>query len=418
MGKIIQINKTLVILIGLAVAAPLAAASTQVSGGWSAGVGAGRSASSSPGTAVYPQKIRKLPAISHNLRIGMWNDEVMLLQQKLQDLGYFPKDIKPSKYFGPITKKAVADFQKSKKLPATGYVGLSTRKALERFGAVPPVSITFEKVTAPELRYKLIDRFGNMLYCDPDYYPVGRGDEKELAVKIFPEIKKAAGEFQAILKHTNLAGVSNLSDEQKLTVYREHKRLRRVLLESSGNKYKFNIFVSSNQPGYEDKLGIRVEGFIDQQGTIAVVSKSEPTLLMCPICLAVNTSIDTPLGPIAAQNLKKGMVVWTKDNSGNRRKGVIIDTARTPVPDDHKITHIILDDGRELLASPGHPTADGKPVGNLSLGDRFDGSRIKLTERILYGEGATYDILPSGETGIYWANGIPLKSTLFPNAGN
>jgi hypothetical protein len=30
----------------------------------------------------------------------------------------------------------------------------------------------------------------------------------------------------------------------------------------------------------------------------------------------------------------------------------------------------------------------------------------------------TYDILPAGETGIYWANGIPLKSTLFLKSGS
>jgi len=33
-------------------------------------------------------------------------------------------------------------------------------------------------------------------------------------------------------------------------------------------------------------------------------------------------------------------------------------------------------------------------------------------ENAVYNGGATYDILPAGTTGLYWANGILLKSTL------
>jgi hypothetical protein len=33
-------------------------------------------------------------------------------------------------------------------------------------------------------------------------------------------------------------------------------------------------------------------------------------------------------------------------------------------------------------------------------------------ENVIYNTGATYDLLPSGETGLYWANGVLLKSTL------
>ena len=37
---------------------------------------------------------------------------------------------------------------------------------------------------------------------------------------------------------------------------------------------------------------------------------------------------------------------------------------------------------------------------------------IAGTARVSYGEGATYDLLPSGDTGFYWANGILVSSTL------
>lgn len=35
-----------------------------------------------------------------------------------------------------------------------------------------------------------------------------------------------------------------------------------------------------------------------------------------------------------------------------------------------------------------------------------------VTELVSYSNGYTYDVLPSGDTGLYWANGILIGSTL------
>jgi hypothetical protein len=48
----------------------------------------------------------------------------------------------------------------------------------------------------------------------------------------------------------------------------------------------------------------------------------------------------------------------------------------------------------------------------LQAGDFLDGARILSVERVLYTGMVTYDILPAGDTGAYWANGILLASTL------
>ncbi len=133
---------------------------------------------------------------------------------------------------------------------------------------------------------------------------------------------------------------------------------------------------------------------------------------MCPICLAEHTLIDTPSGQIPVETLQKGMEVWTADKSGKRIVGTILKTSKTSVPTTHKVIHLVLDDGRELFVSPGHPTADGRNVEKLSAGDIYDGVRIKNVEQIPYAYNTTYDILPSGETGLYWANGILMGSTL------
>lgn len=132
----------------------------------------------------------------------------------------------------------------------------------------------------------------------------------------------------------------------------------------------------------------------------------------CPICLAGNTLIDTPVGQFLVKDLQIGMPVWTTDKSGQRVSGVIIKTSKVSVPPTHQMVHLVLNDGRELFVSPGHPTIDGRVVGVLASGDLYDGVSVVSVERVSYGESATYDILPSGETGFYWANGILIGSTL------
>ena len=54
----------------------------------------------------------------------------------------------------------------------------------------------------------------------------------------------------------------------------------------------------------------------------------------------------------------------------------------------------------------------GRTIGELAVGDEYDGSQVLSAERVSYGAGYTYDLLPSGETGFYFANEIMLNSTL------
>jgi hypothetical protein len=90
----------------------------------------------------------------------------------------------------------------------------------------------------------------------------------------------------------------------------------------------------------------------------------------------------------------------------------VIEIGSMEVPSGHLMVHVRLADGRELLASPGHRTADGRPLGSLATGDEVDGSKVTLWELVLYDGSLTYDLLPAGPTGDYWANGILLSSTL------
>ena len=126
----------------------------------------------------------------------------------------------------------------------------------------------------------------------------------------------------------------------------------------------------------------------------------------------MSTLIATPSGDVAVELLRIGDIVWTSDGRGGRVAAPLVMIGTTPVPPTHEVVRLTLDDGRVVFVSPGHPTADGRRVGDLVAGDTLDGVRVAATERVGYEGGATFDVLPAGATGAYWANGVPLGSTL------
>lgn len=63
-----------------------------------------------------------------DLHSGMSGGEVTELQNKLQQLGYFT--VKPTGYFGSITKAAVINYQRDFGIPATGYYGTLTQSSM------------------------------------------------------------------------------------------------------------------------------------------------------------------------------------------------------------------------------------------------------------------------------------------------
>jgi Hint domain len=268
----------------------------------------------------------------------------------------------------------------------------------------PPAS---GALTLAELKYRLIDRFGRLWYCDPDFYPVARADQDSLAESRFPEIQNDTATFNAILAHLGYAPSNAYTHAQKLAVYTDWKMLGALRLDPAGTAYHFTARFTPDQ-----KTGSLVDGTIDPRGQIAVASQTPTGPPPCPICLARGTQIATPSGPIAVEDLREGMPVWSIDASGDRIAAVVTVVGGMTAPADHTVVHLVLADGRELYASPGHPLADGRLLGSVAAGDTVDGAVVLGTERVPYGSGTTFDLLPSGPTGEYWADGIPLASTL------
>src|SRR6266852_1344513 len=117
-------------------------------------------------------------------------------------------------------------------------------------------------LSAAELEYRLIAQYGPVFFCDPDFYPVSReGQEQQNALDQFPTIRaNNALEFAAILEHLGLPDKADYTAGEKLSIYREHKKLTYgVQLASSGAAYEFNLRIGANQ-------GYRIRGTITSSG--------------------------------------------------------------------------------------------------------------------------------------------------------
>jgi hypothetical protein len=266
-------------------------------------------------------------------------------------------------------------------------------------------------LTQAQLKYRIVDRFGPLAFCDPDYYPVARADEQALAHQRLPDIQKDAPTFSAILVHLGISTNPPYTNDQELAIYRDWKMLNALRLEQISSGFHFNgVFVGFGSPVTQGET--RVDGTIDQRGGITIVSQAPSGRPPCPICLARGTRIATPSGDVPVEDLEVGDMVWTLDATGARVALPLVQIGSTPVPPTHRVVHLVLSDGRAVDVSPGHPAADGRSVGDIVAGERYDGAIVLSVQRLAYEGGATFDVLPAGATGVYWANGVLLGSTL------
>jgi hypothetical protein len=146
-------------------------------------------------------------------------------------------------------------------------------------------------------------------------------------------------------------------------------------------------------------------------GAQATLDLAVKNALDLGICLAASDGIATPKGPVLVSQLRPGMVVWTLDANSHRVPMPVLLVNHLSALPGQRILRLSLADGRVVEASAGHPTVDGRHVGNLQPGDVLDGTLISAVESLAYA-GDTWDLLPAGPTGAYWANDVLLGSTL------
>jgi hypothetical protein len=284
-------------------------------------------------------------------------------------------------------------------------------------GASSPPSATPGPTTGPvlsiaELKVTLIDAYGPLWYCDPDFYPIQRADEIDSARERWPDVMADAEAFKVLATRLGLDPAGPFTDEARLIVYRAWKVLNAILLDPIGNDtYRFDYLA---QPADGAAEGTRTAGTIAISGAISVEQQAAALEPICPICLTIGTLIDTPDGAVPVEMLRIGDPVWTLDADGTSIRAEVTAVGSTEAPAGHRVAHVILADGRAITASPGHPLADGRLVGDVRAGDTLDGSIVVAADLDAYDATWTYDIAVSGPTGVYLAGGIPLGSTLQP----
>ena len=265
-------------------------------------------------------------------------------------------------------------------------------------------------LTVAELRFALIDRLGPLWYCDPDFYPVARADESDQAVERYDEVRSDASVFTTIATQLGMNVAGPHTVDQKLALYRAWKQLNAIALEPvDGGRYRFD-YLNVPAPGATE--GRRTAGTIGADGSIMVEEQAAAGEPMCPICLARGTRIATPDGEVTIEAVRVGMRVWSIDAEGRPIVATVVRVGQTPVAASHQVVRLVLDDGRVVRASPGHPLADGRLLAEIRPGDTVDGATVVVATLEAYGGGSTFDLLPNGPTGVYFADGIGLGSTL------
>jgi hypothetical protein len=281
--------------------------------------------------------------------------------------------------------------------------------AIVACGSVAPAPAG-SPLTQAQLKFAVMDSAGKPAFCDPDFYPLARpGGELASAVAAYPTIKADAETYAAIVAHEHLPS-GDLTDDQKLVLYRAWKLIRVINLTQEGDQYKFSYRTSqstTNSAQYQ-----MVSGTVRVDGVVTIASREATSAPNCPICLAATTLISTPNGPVRVIDIRVGMTVWTEGVDSGRVAAPVIEVGSAQVPTGHLMVHLTLADGRDLLVSPGHRMGDGRQAGTLNVGDSLDGSVVTLWELVPYSGDRTYDLLPGGQTGRYWANGILMSSTL------
>jgi len=277
----------------------------------------------------------------------------------------------------------------------------------------PPSPSPAAPLTEAAAKLVLFDRFGPLVYCDPDEFPVARV-EPAVAAKAHLAEMQVDPVWPLLAARLGFSATVPPGGDQLVAVYGAWKMVRALALTPVADGWTFDaIFAGTGPDAAAPGRVTRVAGRIGIDGAIRDATQEASGHPPCPICLARGTAIATPDGPIPVEVLRPGDPVWTLDRRGQRVPGVVDRIGSMPVPAGHKVVRLALRDGRSVLVSPGHPLPDGRPVADLRPGDDYDGSVVASVDRLAYDGGRTYDLLPSGPNGIYWANGIELGSTLF-----
>ena len=272
---------------------------------------------------------------------------------------------------------------------------------------------TGSPLSLPALKLAVLKAVGGHLdYCDPDQFPVAHLSDADAAKARFETIKADRAAYLAILAAEGLHEGATFTDPQLIAINSDYKQIQAISLNPTDDGDAFRLLVLDRTAPTGNQ---RVSGIVSRSGRVRITGRGPGEGVNCPICLAAGVLISTPEGPVPVQDIMPGMPVWTVDVNGRPVLATVLRVGSTAAPIGHQVVRLRLVDGRTVQASPGHPTSDGRTLGELRPGDRYDGSVVASAILTPYTGAATFDLLPSGPTGDYFAGGVLLRSTLSPS---
>jgi len=130
------------------------------------------------------------------------------------------------------------------------------------------------------------------------------------------------------------------------------------------------------------------------------------------VCASPDTPIATATGDRPIRDLRVGDLVYSVDHDATVL--VPIRRANRTTVIRHRVLRLEFADGSHFEMSGGHPTAEGRPLAEVRVGQQLGGHRVARISEIAYQHPFTYDILPDSDTGSYFADGVLVGSTLAP----
>ena len=178
----------------------------------------------------------------------------------------------------------------------------------------------------------------------------------------------------------------------------------RVLFRLPAGDYFVDADVCCAGPGYIEYH----EPVVVEAGRFSEIKLE--ACLYC-VCASPETPIATPQGDTSIDELKVGDLVY----SIHQGQIVVVPIARTNrvAVRAHRVVRVLIATGTTLEISPGHPTADGRTFGELRAGDQLGGVTIIAAELVTFSHDHTCDILPASDSGVYFAGGVAVGSTLY-----
>jgi uncharacterized protein YkwD len=212
-------------------------------------------------TAPSQQASQSPVLLPHQLASGDTGTDVRLLQLLLISEGVFPKNQSITGIFGPITKNALLEFQRTNNLEQTGYADLATRLLLDSFYAWKGREYYLSEV-ARATEYVFTLPSTTNINVSPEWGKAYRveGTDYTWTIRVGedPQMATAREIFDALNAYRETKGVHKLAWDDTLAAYALERAMDYDRNQSTDDHRGFKDFLE-NENGFE-RLGFRALG--------------------------------------------------------------------------------------------------------------------------------------------------------------